>query len=856
MRWFARLLVLALVGLAVWWFAPRMQQFDADLLLGRNREAWKLEMVPQADIAVTYVAERERWLSFPVAAGANRFRIVSNASLLDIAKARADRAADPRRRWRYALDIEVLDGNGGELLRRRHHFRTDIADLRLEDQRIVTTAFYLNEALSPASGVVVVLNLAGLPQAARLRIRAADMDQDIADIGVRTYFPESASERQIDYLWQRLSERQKSSLAKGSVYAHELLSEQERRNLLHNQWQPAGPQGADGGDFRKRELYVLRDVEGEQVDDPIAPAGIVAAPGRPAVFALPEQGGRVDFQAVPLAGDDAAPASASAGLARLTGRWYGVDSVQREDVSLALTPATAVPANPSALGAGRHFGGGLVELEASTPMALRAFMDIDGVRTEITPEKLYQRFFVAETAHPVSFAIAHEGGRATPVRLEARHLQNATAPARPPVLYYEFTGTDGSVLRHGEVTLDVRVARYDEALGAAPGAVVSDPLALYFAVPPMATGLRLTPAISRDGASQAPVLVSLATRPARLARQIRAPEDRFDFAARGVRVPAWFAVNPTGYPRLIAENRSQLIAMQSRPPRDQPERLSGQFIREDFRPRGRWLARHLLTPRETGMPLREEALPATFTPLTAGRAQRLDFPRWMGLRQVTPTLLWVASDDKPFSATIFVDGRPQHVFGGHGRYGETRLPPLSAGAHELRVDITADGSKWPRLFINHANASADAYVMRLAARIDSQLAFDIERTSTAEESVSARLFQPGGWRGRTRLGTRIEGPAPATLTPLTGWLFGDRQYDVRPDRSWSAPVFDTRGERSDAGQPVQILFPAGTPTGRYRIVFSIEQGPAGYLSLSRITPGVETRRRLFEETEVRHVVVE
>ncbi|NMG32111.1 hypothetical protein [Aromatoleum evansii] len=860
MKWLARLLAVALVALAAWWLAPRFAAFDTSSLLLRDGNGWKLEMVPQATIAATYLAERERWLSFPVPAGADRVRIVSNANLYDLAKAREARTADPRRRWRYALDIEITDGEGAVLLGRRHHHRTDLAELRLPDERIVTPSFYLDETLSPVTGVVVMLNLGGLPQAARLRIRLADGDPDIADVAVRAYFPEAASERQLDHLWQRLSERQKSSLAKGSVYAHELLTEAERRNLLHNQWQPAGPQGARGVDFRGRDLYVLRDVEGEPVDDPVPPAGLVAAPGRPVVFPLPEGGGKVEFEAIPLAADG--DSTGEPGTPRLAGRWHAGDSLLKEDVAIPL--AAAEGAMP--LRGERRFGGGLVELEANRPLAVRAFMDIAGARTEITPERLFQRLFVAHSAQPVSFTIAHADGAATPVRVEARHLQTAANPAAAPLLHYAFTAADGSVLREGEVPLIADGSRYDEPLGALRGSVVSEPTELFFSVPPQATALRLGTAAK--SASRSPVLVGVSTRPAQLPRQIRAPEDRYDFDAKGLRVPAWFPILPQDYERLIAGNGSQLVAVQPRPPRERPELQSGRFTYEDFRPGGRWLARQLLTPREAGSAVREEALPSTFSPLAAGRAQRLDFPAWMGLRQVSPALLWISPDDTPFSATVMLDGRPHHAFGGRGRYGETRLPPLPAGAHTLKVEFASnnasnsagDGTRGatrrPRLFINHATPAADAYSLRLAARVEREVAFEVERNTRDEEILSARLFQPAGWQGRSRISARIEGPAPAALTPLPGWLFDDRRYDVRPDPSWSAPVFDTQGERSDAGQPVQIVIPAGAAPGRYRVVFRIEEGPPGYLALSRIRPGVEARRRIFEEAEVRHVAVE
>lgn len=836
MRLFGRLLALAALALVIAWISAPVTRTDLFALFGRDRDAWKLELVPQAGISVTYVAEKTRWLSFPVAPGANRIRILSNANLYHLDEARRARAADPQRRWHYALEIEVLDARGQVLLRRVHHHRTDLSEWLLPDGRRVPPAFYLNEPLTPIAGVAIMLNLAGLPQAERLRVRAAEADPAIADVALRVYFPEAVRADRALLTWQRLSERQKSVLARGSVYAHELLTEDERRNLILNQWQPAGPQGARGEDFIARELYVLRDIEAEPAEDPIPPAGLVAGPDALVVIHIPEAGATVRIEATPLA--PPSPAAAP----QLVARWYGSAPNARAHIALPLHEADGRHL------AEQHFAGGQVELEASQPMAVRAFIAGTEPPQEITPERLYHRLYVASSASPVDYLIAHEGEHATPIRVEARHLIDPAAPRQPPALRYEFLGADEQPLARGELALPADASRYDQAAGTLPGLRVSEPLETWFAVPPAARRLRLSAA----GETSAPVLVALSSRPATLARDIRAPEDRYAFDAREQRVPAWFGLRPADFATLIGDNRSQLVAVQSRPPQDNPDLLAGRYDWEDFRPTGRWLVRPLLTPRDAASPLRDEALVSTYTPLPARRSVRLDFPAWMGLRQLSPSLLWVAPDDTPFEATLLVNGRPHQHFGGHARYGEIRLPPLGAGAHTLELQLRG-GNPAARHFINLARPLGESYVLRLASRIGHELEYVIERHGTQEETLTARLFQPAGWNGRATLSAQLDGPALPVLTPLAGWRFDQRRFDVRPDPSWAAPVFDTRGERSDAGQPLFIHFPAGTPAGRYRLRFHLANAPAGYLTVSRITPGQPLRRRIFEEAEGMHV---
>lgn len=849
MRWLARLGALAVLGLGLWLGALYLARFDPMAFFSHERAAWKLEMARQATISVAYVAEAQRHLSFPIPGGVKRIRIVSNGNLRDLSAARAAQATDPLLRWHYALEIELLDSSGRTLLKREHHYRSNFSEIREPNNRLITPAYYLDENLTPTTGVVLNLDLGGFAQASQLRVRASGIDPDLADVVVRSYVPEPSNERQVAILWQRLNDRQKTLLAKGSAYNPELLIEEERRNLVRNLWQPLGPLGAQGVDFKARELYILRDNEGELEGELIAPAGLISAPGQLAVFPIPEEGARVHFKAQPLPLPNRA--AAVSGRQIIKGRWYGSSTFARENFTLQWD-------GPDSLMA-KRFAGGLVELEAPVPMALRALVDADGSPTvEITPERQYQRLFLTQPAQALSFAIAHESGQATPIRLEVRPILPVGAATPAASLHYEFLASDGLLLKAGELPIKPLPARYDQIVGEPLGTQVAEFTEAFFSVPPAASTLRLSSA-QVPGQDQPLLLVGLFNRPATLARKIRAPEDQFAFAAKGEKIPAWFALRPIGYEGLIAGNRSRLLLIQTRPQDDKPEIQAGRFDWQEFRPQGAWLARQLLVPRDPEVPLREEALATTYEPLTANQPRRLEFPSYLGVQQLTPTLIWVGADDAPFSATVSSDGQPIHRFQGSARYGETRLPPLPAGRHEIRVDITPSrGQRLPELFLNHVKTGRLAYTTHIAARLASgqSLSFDIERTSRQEETITARLYQPAGWRGRTLLQAHIDGPPPPPLTPLPGWVFSDRHFDVRPDPSYAAPVFDTQGLRSDAGRPAYLLFPADAPLGRYRLTFRIEQGPPGYLALSRLTPGVPVQRRILEEPEARHVVIE
>lgn len=827
------LLVMLLVALGVWRYGAMALP---DFLTG-SANPDKLALVPQSSISVAYLADDERWLNFPITSGTMQLKLISNASSGDFEQARQQRLADPGKRWRYALEIEVADGSGRTLLRRTHHHRADVGEYRGADGRTYTPSFYLREALVPFTGAVVNLDLAGLPPASMLRVRLARKDDEIADVALRVYQPDRTSEQRVAILWQRLSERQKEALARGSVYPPELLIEQERRNLLLHAWKAVGPKGAEGRDYRARELYVLLENDGEIVDDPVPPFGVLADRRVRATLPIPEGGGnlRLLLQPTPRTGDQGpAPATARVAL-----RWHGVSQFARSERSIPLAAAEA--------GYSMAVAGGLLEVEAPVETAVRAFLQRPGQAAaseeEITPLPQYLRAFVADQSAPVSYTF--EARRESSLfRLELRQLRMAAAD-QDNLVRYAIVDGNGVSLKEGEISLRLADSRYERVIGDFSGAWLSDPGVYYFVLPAQAKQIRLWPGRSGRGESP-PLLVSAHSRPFKLSREIRVPEDFFDYNAAGRRIPAWFPLRPEHFEESVLNNRSRVILIQARPAEEKPEILAGRYQWEDYRPLGDWLARPIYTLREPGAPVREDSLPGTFRPLPDGQGVDLDFPAYQGMTAVTPTLVWIGRKEA-VTLAIEIDGEPPLVVRTAGPHGEISLPPLAVGRHRLKVRSTSQG----RLYVNHVRPTASALVRRLAQRFSGSLAFEYERTANVEETLTVRLFQPvPAGRGRT-LTVRVAGPALPELTPLDGWIFNDRVVTVRPDSGFKAPVFGSGGEESDGGQPIYLPFTADAPKGKYRIVVQSRDGAAGHLTVSRLGPPIAAQRRVHVQPEIR-----
>lgn len=834
MKRLRRLLLSLLVVALLAWVYLELPRFDL-AWLESGREAWKLEYVPRATLSSTYVVDGE-WLSFSLPSGTDQVKLIAAPNSRSPDQLRAARTADPVRRWRYAIDIEVTDRRGQVTLARTQHFRSDLGEIRDEQGRLITPTFHLSEALTPLVGSVVLINLGGLPDSGRLRLRLQAKDDELEEVGARIYIPEKKNERQIAYLWSRLSAVAKERLARGNVFSHELMLESERNNLLRNAWQPIGPLGTRGVDFRQRELYVLNDYQGEPVEDPALPPGTPFGGEMKATIALPENGGEVRIRLQPF------PLPGVAGAVPVDLRWYGPGPLARR--------SERVWWRPDAPEIRQTFAGGLLELSAPAPFIARAFLGREPQEIDLNALPQLDRALLVNGENTVDYRVHHEG-RATPLRLSLRmlsaHLRTCPAPA---ALRYRFLDGEGKTLAEGRLPVWSDPSPYDRLIGEAPGLWVSKPAIYYFSVPKTATLVRLLAADLPADSPAAPVLVSVDNRPATLPHQSAMPRDRYAFDPERKRLPVWFSLRPEAFERHLIEGRTRLVAVQARPPETRPELLSGAYSWEEILPRGRWLGRQLFSPREAGTPYREDVLPATYSPLPVGPAKSFDFPRFFGQRVLTPRLAWVAPAGKPWSAELRIDGEPpQHLRGAEG-YGEQSLLPLPAGHHALQ--ITADPAI--RFFVNHTRASDPAYVARSAVALNQKTArqHSYETTLDGGEELTLRLFTPTGEQRPSRLRVDIDGPAPPAYEAREAWLLRQREIEFSPASRAGLPVFDTRGQTVDAGQPAFLPIPPGAG-GPYRIRVALINGPGGYLLLSRLSTAPTTQRRWLNDPALEKV---
>ena len=806
------LVACVLISLAGWLVHWAWRTLDAQELA-----AYLSGQLEDARPSNIYQQQGDNWLEFRLDGNGSSIHVVSNASV------RRGEMPDDALPWWYAFDYQLLGSDGTLLQEGIYHHRTHVTWYREASQgRLLTRDFFLDPQQVPADGRRMSVPLEASEPPARLRVRLRQADPELRSVMFRVYEQETLATHKLEYRWQRLGNPRKQQLARGNVYGPEHLRSEEKLNLLRKRWRPLGPAGINGTDYTIRKLYVKQELPGTAIDNAVLPSGLYVDEHTNGIVPLPEDGGRVRLQWNPVAGFDATrPAD------RLVVRWYGRNLGQRAETAVEITPGrTQLDAD---------FGEGLLELQSSSALVVRAFLNDQDSRTEITPEALHLRTYRPDASLPVEFRIDHAGEQPTPLRIDVRTvLSTESGGVRQPVRF-ELLDAGGEILSAGELDQDAVASRHDRFARIEPERQLSEPVRNYFRLPARVTRVRVHAAGS--------TLISAYSRPPDLVHTVRYPEDLHAVgAASQDSQPAWFVLRPANEQALLQGLRGERLVLQQRPPVDDPQLLAGHYNWEEYHPEGSWRGRHLLIPRDPGLPLRDLARAAVYTELPVNQEITVELRDFQGRREIRPTLLFQRDQERPVDAAVWLDGAPWYETRISGRRGQFQLPLLPSGEHRIELQ-DPDDSRW---FLNYTGQQGPAYLRRLAVAVGPDgLEFKYHKQSAEREVLTGQLYQVQG--DRMRLHVAIDHSDSASLQPLDDWTFVQRIYDLRAEDSIRVPVLNTRVQTVDAGRRFFITLGADLPPGTYRIRIRPEQVADAYLALYQLQPGQQLVRLFLRE---------
>jgi hypothetical protein len=797
--------------------AGSLGQWAWQILDTRELAAYLSGRIEDARPSNAYIQQGDNWLEFQLDGNGSSVHVVSNSSVPHTAVP-GDAGV-----WWYAFEYQLLDKGGTLLQEGVYHHRTHVTRYREASQgRLLTRNFFLDQQQVPTDGrrMIVPLNASGSPVWLRLRVRHAD--PALHGVMFRVYEQETFAEHKLEYRWQRLSAPKKALLARSNVYGPEHLRNEEKINLLRKRWRPLGPAGINGTDYAIRKLYVKQEAPGEVVDDAVLPYGLYVDTRTNGIIPLPEGGGTIRLQLTPTTEFNATGAGE-----RTVVRWYGRSLGQRSETTVAISSGMAQLE--------ADFGEGMLEVQSGHALVVRAFLSKPDGLEEITPEALHLRAYRADTRLPVVYRIDHVGEQPTPLRIDVRTVLSTDAAGTQQPVRFELLDAEGVVLSAGELHHNALPSRHDRFASIDPRRQLSEPARNYFRLPARVSRVRILAA----GSS----LVSAYSRPSDLVREVRYPEDLHAIGAAAQDTqPAWFMLRPANQPALLQALRGERLVLQRRPPVDDPQLLAGHYDWKEYHPEGAWRGRHLLIPRDPGLPLRDQARGAVYSELPANREVTVDLRDIEGHRQIRPTVLFQRDQEQPVAAGVLLDGAPWYETRISGRRGQLQLPALPAGPHRIRIQ-GPDDSRW---FMNYTGLNGPAYLRRLAVAVGPDgLEFQYHKQSADREILTGQLYQAQS--DRMRIHVTIEHVNSAATQPLDDWTFVQRIYDLRTADEARVPVLNTRTQTVDAGRRFFVTLGADLPAGSYRIRIRPEQDADAYLALYQLQPGQQLVRLFLRE---------
>ncbi|MCF7970136.1 MAG: hypothetical protein K9L22_03095 [Methylococcaceae bacterium] len=776
-----------------------------------------------------YQMSADKWVTFNIPENSQQLRLISNLNIKPLAIPRTT-AGELDQHWQYAVHYQLLDRQNRVLSEQRYHKSTRLTRYQDEQGLQFHGNYYYDSDLIPLDGRLAILSLKAFPTAVTIQLRLETLEPQVTDAVLRIYVPAKVAEHRIGTLWLRMNDKQKQALASDSVYPATLLKENEKLNLLRHQWRPLGPQGVLGRDYQARTLYALSDVGYEALEGQNYSTGLVVDAQQHLVIPIAGQGGRVFLDLKSL--DQTSPDNVNISV-----RWFGARLQDRWQQEILLRGADTPIELP--------VQAGLLEVSSSAPLVLKAFLQEQSgaKKQEITPQLATAFSYYADSG--LDYKIRHIDHQPAALRIDLRRITANTMAVQPAGIYYQYLDAQHQVLQQGELSAPTGISLYDRNKASDTPVQISDPQRYYFKLPDAVKYLRIS-AIQHD------VLVSLYNQPLNILKQVSIPKlITMESDAPTSDLPSWFAMKPENAQSLMLNKLVQAMNVQPRPPVDDPYLVEGLYLWEDYLPERRVEARYILVPYE-GTASREETLASLYCSLPVKQSFTARLQAHGAVRALNPELIFIRPREQAFDFSISQNQQYWVQAAAKGKQGVYYLPEINAGLHSLKLE-SSEPATWLMNFI--ADCHGAQYLKRRAFSLKAKrkLVFNVQHQAGFNETFSAKIFTVSGGTQHSKIKVNIipvKANMAASYNYYSDWTFTQRVYDIRHQQAANSWILFANAQAVNSGESFFIPLNSDLPAGAYRIEIALQEGDAGFLSLSKLTPGIHAQRRFYSESIV------
>ena len=855
--------------------------------LARSSEVYRKGMKRREATAIS----SDRWSEFQLNYSSRRTRVLTNAVVSRrsaLSETKVERPLeDPRRGWRYAIDYELLDDSRNPMDKSTYHFRSQTE--QWIDPETGETHFSVRldkPAFAVAQTKVMQFANNPLAQPAYLRLRLGKGDDAVEGVYVRVFDQLQRPEFDKNKTWVRMSKLQRERLCTNSVFSSDLLSIEERQNLLRLMWVPA----VKHNNFPTENLFFIDQrtiAREEEVTLAAKPKGVLTDSQTWLSFAVPNSAGTIRIRSDTNEGNAPYHAESTSQTIQVRYQCRDADDQLSTETSFVSGDAIDFPGE-----------GGLLVLKSTGPVRSQITWTsadpFDAAPIVLAPSVSRSRTFLVDE-NPLVFDVHVADDQPTPFKLVLRVSDDSmlqrkrtrgegstfddegdlVAERTDSTVVCELLDRQGDLVKSFNVQCSPVPSPLDRLEMFGRTGSVSKPTLRYFLSPRSVAQIRLKTEGNR-------VLASLLNRPPGLDQVLHVgdvkkenlsevnPEVR---SSRRPMQPAWFAIRPRSYDRLISRNRSFLISAHRRPIDRDPDILAGRYQWHRFEPVGTWIGKDSMISHDMASVNRASDQEFSVEPNARGALSQF----W----RLSPNRNWTFHA-YPFEAHVRASGKPKLIVLSDRPIGRVSLRindelwmsrNLSSRRGEINLDrpfpsqgtIRIESEKHARFFlrgcvVNTAPSFRRRTLQSFPGRLSgtgktesvrpTALTYQYRKLSNATELVSVKFYRPMNSSREmkaSRLRISLEAPHPLRLGGdhlAKDWTIRSRAYVIDPPRHSDSVILDSG---QSLGQPATCFFrfKSDLPRGDYRLVIeATENADDGFVLVSQTLPGESPQRYL------------